>query len=94
VSKFLSTDRSESNYARYTDRELDRLFDAELRETGIEKQKALLHQFEKRVLVDEAHYVVLLWFQRIIPHWSAVKGWKISPSHYLNQDLAEVWVEK
>ena len=94
VSKFLSADRSESNYGRYTDRELDRLFDAQLRETDPAKQKALLHQFEKRILAEEAHYVVLLWFQRIIPHWSTVKGWKISPSHYLNQDLAEVWVEK
>jgi peptide/nickel transport system substrate-binding protein len=70
------------------------LFDAQLRETDPAKQKALLHQFEKRILADEAHYVVLLWFQRIIPHWATVKGWKISPSHYLNQDLAEVWVEK
>jgi peptide/nickel transport system substrate-binding protein len=25
---------------------------------------------------------------------SYVKGWKISPSHYLNQDLANIWLEK
>jgi hypothetical protein len=22
------------------------------------------------------------------------KGWKISPSHYVNQDLANVWLDK
>jgi len=34
------------------------------------------------------------WFYRIIPAQSYVKGWKISPSHYLNQDLANVWLDK
>ena len=29
-----------------------------------------------------------LWWYRIIPHRSYVKGWKITPSHYLNQDLS------
>jgi len=23
-----------------------------------------------------------------------VKGWKIGPSHYLNQDLANVWLDQ
>ena len=32
------------------------------------------------------------WWQRIIPHSSKLKGWKILPSHYLNQDLADVWL--
>jgi len=36
----------------------------------------------------------VLWWNRIIPHQSYVKGWKISPSHYLNQDLATVWLDK
>jgi peptide/nickel transport system substrate-binding protein len=25
---------------------------------------------------------------------SYVKGWKISPSHYLNQDLGNIWLDK
>jgi peptide/nickel transport system substrate-binding protein len=28
-----------------------------------------------------------------VPHRSSVKGWKIGPSHYLNQDLATVWLD-
>jgi hypothetical protein len=32
----------------------------------------------------------MLWWYRIIPYRSYVKGWKISPSHYLNQDLSTV----
>jgi hypothetical protein len=29
-----------------------------------------------------------------VPLRSYVKGWKIGPSHYLNQDLANVWLDK
>ena len=34
------------------------------------------------------------WWERIVPFRSYVKGWKISPSHYINQDLATVWLDK
>ena len=30
----------------------------------------------------------------VVPYHSYVKGWKISPSHYLNQDLSTVWLDK
>jgi hypothetical protein len=42
----------------------------------------------------EAHEIFLLWWYRTVPYRSYVKGWKISPSHYLNQDLATVWLDK
>jgi peptide/nickel transport system substrate-binding protein len=61
-----------------------------LRETDPTKQRALMREFEKYVLDDQAHAVFLLWWYRIVPH---VKGRKIGPSHYLNQDLATVWLD-
>ena len=36
----------------------------------------------------------LLWRYRIVPYRSYVKGWKIGPSHYVNQDLATIWLDK
>jgi peptide/nickel transport system substrate-binding protein len=54
----------------------------------------LMRQFEKYVVDDQAHQIWIVWWNRIIPHRSYVKGWKISPSHYLNQDLATVWLDK
>ena len=33
-----------------------------------------------------------MWWHRIIPHAANVRGWKITPSHYVNQDLASVWL--
>ena len=38
--------------------------------------------------------VDLTYWYRIVPMRSYVKGWKISPSHYLNQDLANIWLDK
>jgi peptide/nickel transport system substrate-binding protein len=51
-----------------------------------------MRQFEKLVLDTEAHEIFLLWRYRIVPYRSYVKGWKVSPSHYVNQDLATIWL--
>ncbi len=90
--KFISSDKSSLNYARYKDSVLDDLYDKQSRETDPKKRLALLRQFEKRVLDEKAYQFHVLWWQRIIPHWAKVKGWKITPSHYLNQDLRDVWL--
>jgi len=53
-----------------------------------------MRNFEKYVLDDQAHEIFLLWWYRTVPYWSYVEGWRISPSHYLNQDLAMIWLDK
>jgi peptide/nickel transport system substrate-binding protein len=65
-----------------------------LHETDPAKQRALMREFEKLVLDTEAHEMVMTYWHRIVPLRSYVKGWKISPSHFLNQDLANVWLDK
>jgi peptide/nickel transport system substrate-binding protein len=92
ISKFLSNDRSSANYAQYQDRALDGLYDEIVREPDQAKLKAMLRQFEKRVLGDQAHYIMTLWWNRLVPYNARLHGWKISPSHYLNQDLGTVWL--
>jgi peptide/nickel transport system substrate-binding protein len=94
LSKFLSVERSGANYAKYTDPVLDDLYDKQTRETDPEKRKQLVWQFERRVLDEQAYIVPALWWQRLIPHSAKFKGWKISPSHYLNQDLSNVWLSE
>jgi peptide/nickel transport system substrate-binding protein len=90
--KFLSSDKSSLNYARYQDSVLDDLYEKQSREIDPKKRLALLRQFEKRVLDEKAYQFHVLWWQRVVPHWAKVKGWKITPSHYLNQDLRDVWL--
>jgi peptide/nickel transport system substrate-binding protein len=83
-----------ANYGQYEDQAEVDLYKKMLRETDFAKQRALMREFEKYVLDDEAHEIWVLWWNRIIPYQAYVKGWKISPSHYLNQDLATVWLDK
>ena len=71
---------------------LDELYDKQSRAADPEERKQYIRQFEKRLLDEEAHYIMTLQWQRIIPHSAKVKGWKITPSHYLNQQLDTVWL--
>jgi peptide/nickel transport system substrate-binding protein len=34
------------------------------------------------------------WWHRIVPHSSKLKGLKLLPSHFLNQDLSLLWLTK
>ncbi len=92
VQRYLPT--YEANYGQFEDKPALEVYEKMLREPDPAKQRALMRQFEKNTLDDQAHEIFLLWWERIVPHHSYVKGWKISPSHYLNQDLATVWLDK
>jgi peptide/nickel transport system substrate-binding protein len=93
-TKYLPQSVSPYNFGNYDDPEEIAIYDRMLRETDFAKQRDLMRQFEKRVLDIEAHEIFLLWRYRIVPYRSYVKGWKISPSHYVNQDLATIWLDK
>ena len=55
--------------------------------------RTLMRQYDTHIN-QQAHQLVVTWWYRIVPMRSYVKGWKISPSHYLNQDLSNIWLEK
>jgi peptide/nickel transport system substrate-binding protein len=90
--KFISVDKNPANYGRFVDRVLDDLYEKQARATDPEERKRLIRQFEKRLLDEEAHWILTLQWHRIIPHSSKVKGWQITPSHYLNNQLDAVWL--
>ncbi len=94
VSKFLSEDRSGSQHGQFRDREVDKLYDKMNQSADPKEQRALLRRMEKLTLDEHANSFITLWWYRIIPHRSYVKGWKVSPSHYLNQSLDNVWLDK
>ena len=94
VSKFISDDKAGNQYAQYQDRQLDKWFEEMNKEPDVKKQRAIMRKYEKRALDEMAHQFVTLWWYKINPHRSYVKGWKIAPSHYLNQHLDNVWIEK
>src|SRR5262245_42505094 len=90
--KFQSKDKSPANYSRYTDQVLDELYEKQGRATDVEERKKFIREFEHRLLDEEVHYIYTLQWHRIIPHSAKVKGWTITPSHYLNQQLDTVWL--
>jgi peptide/nickel transport system substrate-binding protein len=94
TAKFLPRTIYPENYGQYEDDKEVELYNKMLHEPDALKQRAAMREFEKYVLDTEAHEIVTPWWYRIIPHRSYVKGWKISPSHYLNQDLATVWLDR
>ena len=92
VSKFLGS--AGNNYGNYKDQVLEDLYDKLLRAGTESEQRSIMRKFETRALSDEAHMGVTLWWYKINPHRSYVKGWKIAPSHYLNQHLDNVWLDR
>ncbi|HJQ61456.1 MAG TPA: ABC transporter substrate-binding protein [Burkholderiales bacterium] len=94
VSKYLSDTRSKSQYGGYQDPEVDALFDKMNQSGDPKEQRKLMRQMEKLTLDTHANMFLTLWWHRIVPHRSYVKGWKVSPSHYLNQSLDNVWIDQ
>ena len=90
--KFQSRGRSDANYGRYTDPVLDDLYVRQSRTVDPEQRRRYIRAFEKRLLDGEAHYIHTLQWHRIVPHSSRVRGWTITPSHYLNNQLDTVWL--
>jgi peptide/nickel transport system substrate-binding protein len=94
IQKFLPSSVDAENYARYEDPQAVALYDKMLRETDPPKQWAEMRDFEKYMLDTQAHAMWVLWWHRIVPYRTYVKGWKIGPTHFINQDLARIWLDK
>ncbi len=94
VGKYLPHTVYTENYGNYEDQPEIDLYQKMLHEPDAAKQRGLMREFEKYVLDTQAHELPMIYWYRIVPYRSYVKGWKISPSHFLNQDLATIWLDK
>jgi peptide/nickel transport system substrate-binding protein len=94
VGKYLPQSVYSDNFGGYDDPKEIEIYNTMLREPDPAKQRALMREFETYVLDTQVHEIPMMFWYRIVPYRSYVKGWKISPSHFLNQDLATVWLDK
>ena len=94
VGKFLPHTVYTENYGNYEDQKEIDMYQAMLHETDTAKVRSQMRAFETYVLDTQTHMIMTPWWYRVVPYRSYVKGWKISPSHYINQDLANVWLDK
>jgi len=90
LTKFVSHDLSPVNYSGSTDRFLDALFIGQAVTSDPRQRAKIVRDFERHALT-EAYTVPLLWWSRIVATSSALKGWSITPSHFIGQDLTDVW---
>jgi peptide/nickel transport system substrate-binding protein len=94
TQKFLPRSVFNENYGGYDDPAEVAIYNKLLRETDFDKQRALMRQYETYVIDTEAYEWPMLWWYRMLPARSYMKGWKIGPSHYVNQDLANIWLDQ
>jgi peptide/nickel transport system substrate-binding protein len=91
LAKYVSRDLSPSNYANSTDRFLDALYIGEAITTDPRERAKIVREFERHALT-EAYTVPILWWNRIVVTSAKVQGWNMTPSHYIGQDLTDVWL--
>lgn len=93
MAKYVSRDLSPSNYSNATDRVLDALYVGQAISLDQRERVAIIRDFERRAMT-EANAVPLLWWNRIVVTSSRLKGWVMTPSHYIGQDLTDVWIDR
>ena len=92
ITKFLGS--AGNNYGSYEDQQLEDIYNRLLREPDQAAQRGLVREYETRALHEMSHIGITLWWYKINPHRKYVRGWKIAPSHYLNQHLEQVWIDR
>ena len=94
TAKYLPHTIFTENYGNYEDDQEIAIYDKMLHEPDPAKQRAVMRDYEKYVIETQAHMLPVTFWYRTVPYRSYVKGFKISPSHFLNQDLATIWLDK
>jgi peptide/nickel transport system substrate-binding protein len=92
LAKYVSQDLSPVDYSGVTDRFLDALYIGQAVTTDPRERARIVREFERHELT-EADTVPLLWWKRIVVTSTDLKGWHITPSHFIGQDLAGVWLD-
>ena len=92
IAKFLGG--AANNYGSYKDKALQDIYNKIVVAGTVAEQAKLIRAFEKRAISEQTHMMPTLWWYRISVMRSYLKGWKTSPSHYLNQHLDNVWLDK
>jgi peptide/nickel transport system substrate-binding protein len=93
LARYVSRDLSPINHSGSTDRFLDALYIGQAISTDSRQRAKIVRDFERHAL-SEAYTVPLLWWNRIAVTAEKFKGWSMSPSHYIGQDLSDVWLEE
>jgi peptide/nickel transport system substrate-binding protein len=94
LAKFVSVSKvgAAFNESHYNDTTLDGMIEAQSRETDPEKRKRLVWDIEKYAMGDKAWMFPVIWWYRIIPYISRVRGYRAGSNHYTTMDMANIWI--
>ncbi|KAB2919555.1 MAG: ABC transporter substrate-binding protein [Hyphomicrobiaceae bacterium] len=92
-SKFLTKKLSPSGYSGHTDTKIDEMYTKQRQTMDVAERTKIVREMERYALT-QAYNVPILWWQRIIMYNKKIKGWYMTPSHYLWQDLSTVWLDQ
>jgi peptide/nickel transport system substrate-binding protein len=81
------------SYSQHGDTKIDELFERQKRALDPVERKKLTREFEQ-YSISQAYNIMLFWWQRIVVHNKRVNGWQLTPSHYLGNDLTQVWLDR
>jgi peptide/nickel transport system substrate-binding protein len=93
LTKYVSPDLSPVDFSGATDRFLDALFIGQAVTTDRLQRARIVRDFERHALTEAAS-VPLLWWNRIVVTAAQLKGWSVTPSHFIGQDLTDVWLDR
>src|SRR5260221_13758925 len=82
LTKYVSHDLSPVKFSGSTDRFLDALYVAQAMTIDPRERARILRAFDQHALTG-AYTVPLLWWNRIVATSSKLKGWSVTPSHFI-----------
>jgi peptide/nickel transport system substrate-binding protein len=91
LGRYQSSDVSSYAASRFTDRKVDEMYKVIDTTFDPVARKKVLRELETHVM-SEANLVPFLWLNRIVGLASQVRGFRITPTHFVNQDLADIWL--
>ena len=80
-------------YSGHEDVKLDGMYEQQRRTVDPVERKKIVNEMERYALTT-AYNVPLIWYHRIIVNHKKIKGWHFTPSHYVQQDLVDVWLDQ
>lgn len=94
LAKFVSVSKvgAAFNESHYDDPKLDGMIEAQSRETDPAKRKALVGEIERYAMGEKAWMFPVIWWYRIIPYLSKVRGYRVGSNHYTTMDMANIWI--
>ena len=91
--KFLSKKLTPLGYSGHDDTKIDDLYEKQRRTLDPVERTKIVRQLDSYVMTT-AYSVPFLWSQRIVVMPKTVVGWHMTPTHYLSQDLVDVWLDR